>query len=136
MQYIIEAAIICLLEPRKGIRLSKFGILEAYVPAKKIKVLAGTTTLASIMISGLEFLKLHGILMLSEDRLLGRCQFINCNTEGMIYGFGDLFKLSPQVQNNKLEVYNLGIKNIIDSFLAHFLGLETFHLRAERDGAS
>ena len=120
-----------MLEPRQGYRLSQIGILEAYVPAHRIEVLAEATTLASIVISGLEFLKLYGVPTLSHDRLLGRCQFIRCNKEGMIYGFADLSKLSPQAQNDKLKVYNLGIKKIVAHFLAHFSGYETFHLRPE-----
>ena len=79
MQYIIKSVLIFLLKPRQGYTISKIGILEAYVPAHRIEVLAGTTTLASIVISGLEYLKLHGIPSLSQDRLLGRCQFLNCN---------------------------------------------------------
>ena len=49
----------------------------------------------------------------------------------MIYNFSDLSKLSPQAQNDKLEVYNLAIKNTVADFLAHFSGSGTFHLRAE-----
>ena len=49
----------------------------------------------------------------------------------MIYGFSDLSKLSPQAQNDKLELYNLGIKQVVEHFLAYFSGNETFHLRPE-----
>ena len=56
MQCIIKSALICLLEPRLEYQLSQIRILEAYVPAHRIKVLAGATTLASIVISGIEFL--------------------------------------------------------------------------------
>ena len=33
MQSIIEFALICIIEPRRGYQLSQVGILEAYVPA-------------------------------------------------------------------------------------------------------
>ena len=49
----------------------------------------------------------------------------------MIHGFTNLDKLSPQAQNNKLEVYNIAIKNTVDDFLAHFSGAGTFQLRTE-----
>ena len=131
MQYIIESALIYLLEPRLEYWLSQIGILEAYVPAGRIGVLAGATTLASIVISGIEFLRLHRVPTLSHDRLLGRCQFIRSNEEGMIFGFSDLSKLSPQAQNDKLAMYNVGINKVVAHFLAHFAGNETFHLRPE-----
>ena len=49
LQSIVESALVCLLEPRREYPLSKFGILDAYVPAHRIEVLTGATTLASIL---------------------------------------------------------------------------------------
>ena len=49
----------------------------------------------------------------------------------MIFGFSDLSKLSPQAQNDKLAMYNVGINKVVAHFLAHFAGNETFHLRPE-----
>ena len=73
VQCIVESALICLLEPRKEYPLSKFGILDAYVPAHHIEVLTGVTTLASIIISGLEFFKSYGVP--NQRRLLGKSKF-------------------------------------------------------------
>ena len=61
MQLIIEAAWSCLLEQRLKHPIVKVGILEAYLPQKKIEVLTGATTLATILIAGLEFLKYYGL---------------------------------------------------------------------------
>ena len=131
MQYIIKSVLIFLLKPRQGYTLSKIGILEAYVPAHKIEVLAGTTTLASIVISGLEYLKLHRVPSLSQNRLLGRCQFLKCNEDGMLHNFTDVSKLNSQIQDEKLENYNLAIRRTVADFLVHFSGSETFHLRPD-----
>ena len=131
MQYIKESALICLLEPRQRYSLSEIGILEAYVLAHKIEVLAGTTTLASIVISGLEYLKLQGIPCLSQDRLRGRCQFLKSNMDGMLHNFTDVSKLNSQTQDEKLENYNLAIRRTVADFLAHFSRSETFHLRPD-----
>ena len=49
MQLIIEAAWSCLLERWLKLPIEKIGILEAYLPQKKIKVLTGATTLGTIL---------------------------------------------------------------------------------------
>ena len=125
MQCIIESALICLLEPRQGYRLSQIGILEAFQHTALRYWLELPPWPQSL------FLKLYEVPTLSHDRLLGRCQFIRCNKKGMIYWFSDSSKLSSQAQNDKLKVYNLGIKKIVAHFLAHFSGNETFHLRPQ-----
>ena len=130
VQSIIESALVCLLEPRREHPLSKFGILDAYVPAHHIEVLAGVTTLASIILSGLRFLQVYGVPNQKEDRLLGKSKFAHWNTDGITAGFSHLSHLSPEVQNCKLEAYN-EIKHVVQHFLSHFSGHMTFYLRPE-----
>ena len=129
VQCIVESALICLLEPRKEYPLSKFGILDAYIPAHRIEVLTGVTTLASIIISGLEFFKSYGVPNQKEDRLLGKSKFAHWNLDGMATGFSNLSHLSPEGQNLKLEAYIAGIKHVVQHFLSHFSGHMTFYLR-------
>ena len=131
MQSIIESALICLLEPRQNHQLSKVGILNAYVPARRIEVLTGATTLASIVISGLEFLKTYEVPNQADCRLLGKSKFAQWNQDGLISGFSDLSQLSPAAQNRKLENYNTGIKRVVEHFLLQFCGTNTFYLRPE-----
>ena len=131
MQLIIEAAWFCLLEQWLRHPIEKIGILEAYIPQKKIEVLAGATTLGTIIISGLEYLKYYGLPSTGEGRLLGRCGFLKFNSDGMLHNFKDLSKLSPQVQAEKLEKNRLAVQGTVADFLAHFAGSETFYQRPE-----
>ena len=131
MQSIIESALICLLEPRQNYQLSKVGILDACVPARRIEVLIGATTLASIVISGLDFLKTYGVPNQADSRLLGKSKFAHWNQDGLISGFSNLSQLSPAAQNRKLENYNTGIKRVVEHFLLQFCGTNTFYLRPE-----
>ena len=82
LQRIVEAAVICLIEPRTQYPLEKFGITAAFLPQRKIEVLNGTTAIGSIIISGIEYLKIHGLPCISQDRLLGRCKFLSFNETG------------------------------------------------------
>ena len=75
LQGIVEAAVICLVEHRTESPLEKFGITEAYLPQRKIEVLSGTAAIRSIIIVGIEYLKIHGLPCISQDRLLGKCKF-------------------------------------------------------------
>ena len=95
VQSIVESALVCLLEPWREYPLSKFGILDAYVPAHRIEVLTGVTTLASNILSGLRFLKVYGVPNQKEDRLLGKSKCAHCNTDGTAAGFSHLSHLSP-----------------------------------------
>ena len=61
LQGIVEAAVICLLEHRTEYPLEKFGIIEAYLPQRKIEVLSGAAAIGSIIIVGIEYLKIHGL---------------------------------------------------------------------------
>ena len=131
MQSIIESALICLIEPRQGYQLSQCGILEAFVPARRIEVLTGATTLTSIVISGLEFFKAYGVPNQAGNRLLERSKYAHWNKDGLTAGFSDLSQLSPAAQNRKLENYNAGIKQVVEHFLLHFCWNNTFYLRPE-----
>ena len=116
VQSIVESALVCLLEPRREYPLSKFGILDAYVPAHRIEVLTGATTLASIILSGLEFFKAYGVPNQKEDRLLGKSKFAHWNLDGIAAGFPNLSHLSPEAQNHKLEAYNADIKHVVQHY--------------------
>ena len=48
LQAIVEASLVCLLEHRLEYPLSRFGLLDAFVPAHRIEVLTGAVTLSSI----------------------------------------------------------------------------------------
>ena len=131
MQWIIESAMICLLEQRLKYPIKKIGILEAFIPQRKIEVLSGVTTIGKFIISGLEYLKIHRLPSPSQERLLGRCKFLKFNNEGMLSNFTDLTELSIQTQEEKLENYRLAIQRTVADFLAHFAGSETFYQRPE-----
>ena len=131
MQSIIEAALSCLLEQRLKYPIVKIGILEAYLPQRKIEVLTGTTTLATILIAGLEYLKYYGLPSTGEECLLGKCSFIKFNSEGILHNFSDLSKLDPKAQAEKLENYQLAIQGPVANFLTHFVRSETFYQRPE-----
>ena len=62
---------------------------------------------------------------------MGRSKYAHWNKDGMTAGFSDLSKLSPAAQNLKLENYNDGIKQVVEHFLLHFCGNNTFYLRPE-----
>ena len=121
----------CLLEHRLEYPLSRFGLLEAFVPAHRIEVLTGAVTLSSILLSGLHFMRVYGLPNQSETRLLGKEDHYTWKSEGVAAGFCDISHLTPTEQNCKLELYNNTIKPVVKKFLAHFTGHLTFHLRPE-----
>ena len=131
LQGIVEAAVICLLEHRTEYLLEKFGIIKAYWPQRKIKVLSGAAAIGSIIIVGIEYLKIHGLPCTSRDRLLGRCEFLSFNKEGALHGFTDLATLSLPTQEDRLVKYNQEHGKTISGFLNHFAGSGTFHQRPE-----
>ena len=102
LQAIVESSLVCLLEPRREYPLSKFGILD--VPAHPIEVLTGTTTLASILLSGLYFLGIYGLPDQKENRLLGKAKHFRWKAEGVAAGFCNISHLDPAEQNSKLEM--------------------------------
>ena len=116
IQWIIESAMICLLEQRLKYPIEKIGILEAFIPQRKIEVLSGVTTVGTVIILCLEYLKI---------------QFLKFNDKGMLSNFTDLTELSIQTQEKKLENYRLAIQRTVADFLAHFAGSETFYQRPE-----
>ena len=131
LQAIVEASLVCLLEHRLEYKLSRFGLLDAFVPAHRIEVLTGAVTLSSILLSGLHFMRVYGLPNQSETRLLGKEDHYTWKSEGVAAGFCDLSHLTPTEQNCKLELYNNMIKPVVKQFLAHFAGHLTFHLRPE-----
>ena len=90
MKLIIEAALSCLLEQRLKYPIVKIGILEAYLPQRKIEVLTSTTTLATILIAGLGYLKYYGLPSTGEERLLGKCSFIKLDPKAEAREIGEL----------------------------------------------
>ena len=59
LQMFIKASKAYLLEQRLRYPLSQIGIIEAYLPQKKIKTICRVSTIGSLFISGLPYLKIH-----------------------------------------------------------------------------
>ena len=59
LQMFIKASKAYLLEQRLRYPLSQIGIIEAYLPQKKIKTICRVSTIGSLFISGLSYLKIH-----------------------------------------------------------------------------
>ena len=131
LQRLVEAAMICLIEQRTEYPLEKFGITEAYLRQRKIKVLSGTAAIGSLIIAGIEYLKIHSLPCVSQDRLLGRCKFLSFNEEGALHNFTDLSTLTTQSQEERLNKYKLTHQKTVSGFLDHFVGIGTFHQRPE-----
>ena len=131
VQWIVESAMLCLIEPKREFPIEKFGILDAYVPSQRIEVVAATTTLASIILSGLRFFHVYGLHDRRDNRLLGKTKYAHMNEDGVAAGFSDLAHLSPEAQNRRLEAYNTGIRNVVQGFLVQFSGHMTFYRRPE-----
>ena len=131
LQWIVESAMACLLEQRLRYPLNKIGILETFVPQKKIEVLSGVAGFDTIIISGIEYLKIHGLPSSSQDRLLGKCEPLKFNERGVLNNFTDLSNLSTKAQEERLEDYKSVHQNTVAGFLAHFVGSETFHRKPE-----
>ena len=131
VQWIVESAMLGLIEPRRDFPIEKFGILDAYVPSQRIEVVSATTMLASIILSGLRFFQIYGLPDQRDHRLLGKTKYAHLNEEGVIAGFTDLSHLSPGAQNRRLDAYNTGIRNVVRGFLLQFSGHMTFYPRPE-----
>ena len=93
--------------------------------------MAATTTLASIILSGLRFFQVYGLPGRKDNRLLGKTKYAHMNEDGVAAGFSDLSCLSPEAQNRRLEAYNTGIRNVVQGFLVQFSGHMTFYRRPE-----
>ena len=105
--------------------------MEAYVPQKKIEVLSGVAAIGTVIIAGIEYLKIHELPSSSQDPLLGKCKSLKFNEGGVLNNFTDLSNLSTKAQEEKLENYKLVNQATVAGFLAHFVGSETFHRRPE-----
>ena len=67
---IIESSMSCLLEQRVKYPLKTIGIIEAYFPQKRIETICGVSTIGSLLISGISYLKIHGLPSSSPECLL------------------------------------------------------------------
>ena len=94
-------------------------------------MLNGTAAIGSIIIAGIQYLKIHGLPCLSQDRLLGKCKFLSFNKEGALHGFTDLSSLTTETQEDRLDRYQKIYRKTISGFLDHFAGIGTFHQRPE-----
>ena len=90
-----------LVEPRRAYPIEKFGTLEAYLPSERIEVIAATTTLTSIFLSGYRFFQVFGLPDKTENRLLGRVKQAYFKENGILSGFMNLTHLTPADQNLK-----------------------------------
>ena len=98
---------------------------------RKIEVLVGTATIGTVIIAGIEYLRIHGLPCTSQDRLLGRCRFLGFNQDGALHGFTDLSKLPASAQEDRLVKYNQVHGKTVKGFLNHFAGSGTFYRRPE-----
>ena len=117
----------CLVEPRRAFPIEHFGILEAYLPAERIEIIAATTTLTSIFLSGLCFFQVYGLPDKRENRLLGRAKHVPLKEDGVLSGFMNLTHLSPSNQSLRLEAYEAEIQGVVRGFLTQFSVHQTFH---------
>ena len=77
LQWIVESSMACLIEQRLKYPLNTIGIIEAYVPQKRIKTICGVSTIGSLLISGISYMKIQGLPSPSPERLLGKCKALN-----------------------------------------------------------
>ena len=131
VQWIVESSVCCLIEPRREFPIEKFGILDAYIPSERIDVVSATTTLTSIILSGLRFFQVYGLPDRRNHRLLGKTKYAHINEEGVISGFTDMSHLSPTAQNRRMEAYDTGIRSVVRGFLLQFSGHQTFYRSPE-----
>ena len=92
-------------------------------------MLSGTAAIGSIIIAGIEYLKIHGLPCISQDQLLGKCKFLSFNEKGALHGFTDLSTLTTQSQEDRLDRYKQIYRKTVSGFLDHFEGIGTFHQR-------
>ena len=60
----------CLIEQRLKYPLNTIGIIEAYVPQKRIETICEVSTIGSLLISGKFYMQTHGLPSPSPERLL------------------------------------------------------------------
>ena len=128
MQWIVETAMLILVEPRRAYPLVEFGLLEAYLPAERIEVVTAVTTLTSIFLSGYWFFQKLGLPDKRENRVLGRAQVnTHFSSKGVLSDFTNLSHLPPAEQNRRLAEYEKDIQRVVRACLAQFVGHQTMH---------
>ena len=128
MQWIVETAMLILVEPRRGYPLVEFGLLEAYLPAERIEVVTAVTTLTSIFLSGYWFFQKLGLPDKRENRVLGRAHdHTHFSLKGVLSDFTNLSHLPPAEQNRRLAEYEKDIQRVVRACLAQFVGHQTMH---------
>ena len=97
LQLVIESSMACLLEQQLSYPLNKTGIIEAYLPQKKIETICGVSTIGSLLISGLSYLQIHGLPSSSPESLLRQCKSQNPIqfSQGALNNMADLGSLNP-----------------------------------------
>ena len=85
-QWIVESSMCCLIEPRREYPIEQYNILDAYIPSERIDVVSATTTLTSIILSGLRFFQVYGLPDKRNHRLLGKAKHAHINDDGVISG--------------------------------------------------
>ena len=132
LQWIIESSMACLIQQAKY-PLNTIGIIESYVPQKKIETIGGVSTIGSLFISGISYMKIHGLPSSSPERLFGKCKSLNLNkfNQGALDNFTDMSSLDAKAQEKKFNDYKTIHQNTVMGFLQHFSDLDTFHRRPE-----
>ena len=67
----------CVLEHRLRYPINQIGIIEAYLPQKKIETICGVSTISSLFILGLLYIQIHGLPSSSPEMVLGKCKALN-----------------------------------------------------------
>ena len=133
LQWIIESSMACLSEQRVKYPLKDIGIIEAYFPQKMIETICGVSTIGSLLISVLSYLKIHGLPSSSPERLLGNCKSLNLIkfNPGALDNFADMSSLDNSTQEQKFKDYDMIHHDTVEGFLQHFSSMETFQRRPE-----
>ena len=131
-QWLVESALTILVEARQEYPMAKVGILEAFMPAKRIEVVTAVTTLTSIFLSGYYFFQKLGLPDKRENRVLSRARttthsYAHFADKGVLTDFADLSHLTPAEQNQRLRDYEWNIQGPIRAFLTQFMGHQTMH---------
>ena len=131
-QWLVESALTILVEARQEYPMAEVGILEAFMPAKRIEVVTAVTTLTSIFLSGYYFFQKLGLPDKRENRVLSRARttthsYAHFAEKGVLTDFADLSHLTPAEQNQRLRDYEWNIQGPIRAFLTQFMGHQTMH---------
>ena len=131
-QWLVESALTILVEARQGHPMAEVGLLEAFMPAKRIEAVTAATTLTSIFLSGYFFFQKLGLPDKRENRVLSRSRttshsYAHFAEKGVLTDFADLSHLTPAEQNQRLRDYEWNIQGSIRAFLTQFMGHQTMH---------